>query len=75
VPDDQATRELSRDQAAEVIVDLVGEYSLTPVEPPPPLAPITEEDIGVEGYAKLSLKKYRPITARNEDEKVFNGLR
>jgi hypothetical protein len=29
----------------------------------------------IEGYAKLSLKKYRPIAARNEDEKVFNGLR
>jgi hypothetical protein len=28
-----------------------------------------------EGYAKLSLKKYKPIAARNEDEKVFNGLR
>jgi hypothetical protein len=27
-----------------------------------------------EGYAKLSLKKYRPIAARNEDRKVFNGL-
>jgi hypothetical protein len=28
----------------------------------------------LEGYAKLSLKKYRPIAARNEDRKVFNGL-
>jgi hypothetical protein len=27
-----------------------------------------------EGYAKLSLKKYSPIAARNEDRKVFNGL-
>jgi hypothetical protein len=27
-----------------------------------------------EGYAKLSLKKYMPIAARNEDTKVFNGL-
>jgi hypothetical protein len=27
----------------------------------------------MEGYAKLSLKKYRPVAARNEDEKVFNG--
>jgi hypothetical protein len=27
-----------------------------------------------EGYAKLSLKKYRPIAARNEDRKVVNGL-
>jgi len=29
---------------------------------------------GIEGYAKLSLKKYRPIAARNEDRKVFSGL-
>jgi hypothetical protein len=28
----------------------------------------------LEGYAKLSLKKYRPIAARNEDGKVFSGL-
>ena len=28
----------------------------------------------LEGYAKLSLKKYRPIAARKDDEKVFNGL-
>jgi hypothetical protein len=27
-----------------------------------------------EGYAKLSLKKYRPIAARKDDEKVINGL-
>ncbi len=27
-----------------------------------------------EGYAKPSLKKYRPIAARNEDKKVFSGL-
>ena len=26
-------------------------------------------------YAKLSLKKYSPIAARNEDKKVCNGLR
>jgi len=26
-----------------------------------------------EGYAKPSLKKCRPIAARNEDEKVFSG--
>jgi hypothetical protein len=29
----------------------------------------------MEGYAKLSLKKYRPMAARNEDKKVFSGLR
>jgi hypothetical protein len=28
-----------------------------------------------EAYAKLSLKKYRPIAARNEDAKVPSGLR
>jgi hypothetical protein len=27
-----------------------------------------------EDYAKPSLKKYRPMTARNEDKKVFSGL-
>ena len=38
---------LSRDQAAQAIVDVAGEYGLTVVEPPPPLAPITESDVGV----------------------------
>ena len=28
----------------------------------------------LEAYAKLSLKKYRPMAARNEDKKVFSGL-
>jgi seryl-tRNA synthetase len=28
----------------------------------------------MEAYAKLSLKKYRPMAARNEDKKVFSGL-
>jgi hypothetical protein len=28
----------------------------------------------LEAYAKLSLKKYSPIAARNVDEKVFSGL-
>ncbi len=27
----------------------------------------------LEGYAKPSLKKCRPIAARNEDKKVFSG--
>jgi hypothetical protein len=27
-----------------------------------------------EGYAKLSLKKYKPIAALNEDANVFRGL-
>lgn len=30
--------------------------------------------VDIEGYAKPSLKKYKPIAARNEDEKVFSGL-
>jgi hypothetical protein len=29
----------------------------------------------LEGYAKLSLKKYSPIAARNDDLKVFRGRR
>jgi hypothetical protein len=28
-----------------------------------------------EDYAKLSLKKYNPTAARNDDVKVFRGLR
>jgi hypothetical protein len=27
-----------------------------------------------EAYAKASVKKYRPMAARNEDKKVFSGL-
>ena len=27
-----------------------------------------------EAYAKVSLKKYKPMTARNEDKNVPNGL-
>jgi hypothetical protein len=27
-----------------------------------------------EAYAKVSLKKYRPMAARNEDRNVFSGL-
>jgi len=30
-------------------------------------------DVLKEGYAKPSLKKCRPIAARNEDKKVFSG--
>src|SRR5450755_266965 len=43
-------------------------------------AQYTDRTIGVlshvyiEAYAKLSLKKYRPMAARNEDKKVFSGL-
>jgi hypothetical protein len=43
----------------------------------PPVADVTFVALPVvqnEGYAKVSLKKYRPMAARNEDGKVFNGL-
>jgi hypothetical protein len=30
--------------------------------------------IHMEAYAKASLKKYRPMAARNEGKKVFSGL-
>jgi hypothetical protein len=30
--------------------------------------------LDLEAYAKASLKKYRPMAARNEDKKVFSGL-
>ena len=33
---------------------------------------LNEKD--TEAYAKVSLKKYRPMAARNEDKKVFSGL-
>ena len=29
---------------------------------------------GYEAYAKPSLKKYKPMAARNEDRKVLRGL-
>jgi superfamily II DNA or RNA helicase len=48
-----ASRELSRDQAAQAVVALVDEYGLTRVEPPPPLAPITEEDVGVVCWMQI----------------------
>jgi superfamily II DNA or RNA helicase len=48
-----AASELSRDQAAELVVAIVGEYGLTPVESPPPLAPITEADVGVVCWMQI----------------------
>ncbi|MBV9142629.1 MAG: helix-turn-helix domain-containing protein [Pseudonocardiales bacterium] len=33
-----------------------------------------ENHFVIEAYAKASLKKYRPMAARNEDKKVFSGL-
>jgi hypothetical protein len=32
------------------------------------------DDGAIEGYAKLSLKKYSPMAAPNEDRNVFSGL-
>jgi DNA-binding beta-propeller fold protein YncE len=47
----------------------------TALAPTPHFVAITPDGKTVyEGYAKLSLKKYRPKAARNEDGKVFNGL-
>ena len=36
-------------------------------------ASVSDPGIDSEGYAKPSLKKCRPIAARNEDKKVFSG--
>lgn len=38
---------ISRDDAARQIVEVVASFGLQPVEPPPPLDPITEDDVGV----------------------------
>ena len=42
--------------------------------PTPPLEGKDSGEEHLEGYAKASLKKYRPIAARNEDKKIFSGL-
>ena len=34
----------------------------------------TEEIFDLEAYAKVSLKKYKPMAARNEDRNVSSGL-
>jgi superfamily II DNA or RNA helicase len=39
--------QLSRDEGARRVVDVVTELGLQPVEPPPALSPITADDIGV----------------------------
>lgn len=38
---------ISREEAARRIVEVVESFGLRPVEPPPPLDPITEDDLGV----------------------------
>ena len=42
-----AESSISRDQAAQQIVEVVESFGLQPVEPPPLLDPITEDDVGV----------------------------
>lgn len=39
--------EISRDDGARRVVDVVKDFGLQPVEPPPPLSRITEDDVGV----------------------------
>jgi hypothetical protein len=39
--------ELSRDEGACRVVEVVKEFGLQPVEPPPALSPITADDVGV----------------------------
>lgn len=43
----EAEGTISRDEAARRIVEVVESFGLQPVEPPPPLEAITEDDIGV----------------------------
>jgi superfamily II DNA or RNA helicase len=38
---------VSRDGAARQVVDVVESFGLQPVEPPPPLEPITDDEVGV----------------------------
>lgn len=38
---------MSRDEAARRIIEVVASFGLQAVEPPPPLDPITEDDLGV----------------------------
>ena len=51
-----------KDEAAKMVIELSR-----------PVASVARECGLNEGYAKPSLKKCRPIAARNEDEKVFSG--
>jgi hypothetical protein len=52
-----------------------GESAMKPQHPAPlETEPVSVHRPYIEGYAKASLKKYRPTAARNEDKKVFSGL-
>jgi hypothetical protein len=41
------SEQISRDEAARRVVATVQTFGLQPIEPPPSVEPITEEDIGV----------------------------
>lgn len=47
------TRELSRDQAAERVIQLVDDYGLTVVPPPEPMSSISEDDVGVVCWMRV----------------------
>ena len=53
-----AGRALSRDQAAEAIVEVVREYGLTAVPPQPALQPISEDDLGVVCWMRVLPRTY-----------------
>jgi hypothetical protein len=40
----------------------------------PGISAAIEKEANHEPYAKLNLKKYKPMAARNEDKKVSSGL-
>lgn len=48
-----SARRISRNQAAEQIVSVVREFGLTPVPPPPPLEPITDDQVGVVCWMRV----------------------
>ena len=58
-----STKELSRDEAAERIVAVVHEFGLTHVPLPPPLEPITENDVGVVCWMRVlpALDQYEDV--------------
>jgi len=60
-PDEWVNKNVKHDRVAKAVPLTRDELKAVAVE-------------ALEDYAKSSLKKYRPIAARNEDKKVFNGL-
>jgi hypothetical protein len=79
---DSAERGSGKTRVLEVAQFLVNAPEMTISAKPAALfrlvqaGPITIlfDEVDTEAYAKASLKKYRPIAARNEDKKVFSGL-